>query len=138
MSLLFRNVAIIKQPTTPNVGIRLDRRPSSRRVLLTRWRQRRRQRLAHRAPMNTVTLGPLPNRQTLDPSIPADRLEKLHARPHTCDLHVDKPDVKIASKGGANIRDDTPHPTNGHDHHTSGDEIRLKTTARTGANLGLR
>jgi hypothetical protein len=41
--------------------------------------------------VNAVPIGQLPNQQTLEPSIGADLLEQLHARPPIFDLHADKP-----------------------------------------------
>jgi hypothetical protein len=40
---------------------------------------RRRERLTHRPPMHSVTLGERPNRQPFPISVPSDLLELLHS-----------------------------------------------------------
>lgn len=62
--------------------------------------------------MHPMTLSQLTDRQLLQPSIPPDLLEQLHHRPHP-----DRPPHRRRqgdlNEGGANIRDDTPHPPDG-------------------------
>jgi hypothetical protein len=56
MPLLARQLLIGDQPAVHDRGVRLDRRLRPPRVLLARRRQRRRQGLAHRAPMHPMSL----------------------------------------------------------------------------------
>jgi len=45
--------------------------------------------------MDLMSLGQLPNRQSLNAAVTPDRLEQLHSCTHLTDLHVDDTDVKI-------------------------------------------
>jgi hypothetical protein len=58
---------------------RLDRRTTPGRVRLPWWRQRRVQRLTHRASMHLVSLSQLLYGHALDPYITPECLEKFHA-----------------------------------------------------------
>jgi hypothetical protein len=55
---------------------------------LPRWRDRRFQRLAHRAPMHPMSVGQRPNRQPVDPMITTNRRILLHPRPHPQSPHL--------------------------------------------------
>jgi len=78
MPLLARRVPIGDQPAVDHGHPGSDSRSSSWRVGLARRRQRRGQRLTHRAAMHTVTLGKLSDRELLSPSVSPDLLEQLH------------------------------------------------------------
>jgi len=77
--LLSMRVLVRNQPSVDHTGPRVGRRPGPRYVLLTRWRQRRRQRLSHRPPVDPMSLGQLPNRQGLNAAVAPDLLEQLHS-----------------------------------------------------------
>ena len=77
MALLFGRIQITAQH---GVDRRLERLQPWRYPLrsLPRRRDRRLQRLTHRAPMHTVLVGQRPNRQPVDPVIASNRRELLH------------------------------------------------------------
>ncbi len=78
MTLLTRRVPVARKPGVDQllVAPQLRRRPTDRRPL--DGRQRRGQRLTHRAAMNTMALRQRPDRQALPISVPPDLLERLH------------------------------------------------------------
>ena len=77
--LLARHLPVRHQPRPDDHHPRPQRRrhPLGR---LTLRRDRRRQRLAHRAPMHTMLLGQSPDAQTLITTVLADTFIKLHPR----------------------------------------------------------
>ena len=77
--LLTMHVLVADQPLVDHTGPRVGRRPGPGHVLLTRRRQRGRQRLPHRAAVNLMSLGQLPNRQGLNAPVAPDLLEQLHS-----------------------------------------------------------
>ena len=77
--LLTMHVLVADQPCVDHTGPRVGRRPGPGHVLLTRRRQRGRQRLPHRAAVNLMSLGQLPNRQGLNAPVAPDLLEQLHS-----------------------------------------------------------
>ena len=79
VTLLARRLPVRQQPAVDHRHPRIQRRPGPRRVLLARRRNRGLQRLPHRAPMHPMPLSQLPDRQLLQPPIPPDLLEQLHA-----------------------------------------------------------
>jgi len=78
MALLLRCVLVRDQPPVDHHHERIDRRPSPRRIRLTRRRHRRLQRLPDGAPMHAVTVSQLTDRQLLQPPISPDLLEQFH------------------------------------------------------------
>ena len=90
MALLARHLLITQQPGIDHLDIRIDRRPRPARVCLPRRRDRRDQRLAHRAPMHPMPLSQLADRQLLNPPVTPDLFEQFHLRPcHSPNLHAD-------------------------------------------------
>ncbi len=79
MPLLARHILVGHQPPVDHLHIGIDRRAGPRRVGLPRRRHRRLQRLPHRPPVHTMAVGQFPDRDTLDPAVLPDLLEKLHS-----------------------------------------------------------
>ena len=77
--LLAMLALISDQPGVDHARPRVDRRPGPHHILLAGWRQRRRQRLAYRPPVDLVSFGQLPNRQGLNAAVAPDLLEQLHS-----------------------------------------------------------
>ncbi len=71
-------------PAGENGKLSLERLQPRRDPLrcFARRRNRRLQRLAHRAPMHAMLVGQRPNRQPVNPVIAANLREQLHPRPH--------------------------------------------------------
>ena len=98
VSLLLRGVQIRTQHVVNRGLERLQpRRHPQRR--LPRRRHRRLQRLAHRTAMHTMLVCQRPDRQPLDPMIPADRRELLHLRPHP-PAHPSSPTIRAIQIAG--------------------------------------
>jgi hypothetical protein len=87
MPLLLWSIQIRAQH---RIDRRLERLQPRRNPLrgLTRRRDSRGQRLAHRAPVNRMLVGQRPDRQTVNPMISTDHREQLHPRPHPPDPHL--------------------------------------------------
>src|SRR5207247_9626635 len=81
--LFARGLAFTLKPLVDQRSIptQLRRRPAHRRTF--RRPQRRRQRLAHRPPVNTMPLRQRPDRQPLTITITPDLLELLHSGSHS-------------------------------------------------------
>ncbi|WP_369741582.1 nitroreductase family protein [Mycobacterium servetii] len=96
-----RHLSVAQQPRVDHLDIRVDRRPRPARVGLTRRREGRSQRLAHRTPMHLMPLGQLADRQLLDPPVTPDLFEQFHPRPHHSRTSTPMTtDVEIASRVG--------------------------------------
>ena|SRR6266545_2157297 len=79
-----------------------------------RWtislRDRTRQRLAHRRPMQVMFLGELADRQLADPPVSPGLLEPGSTLDRaTCDLHADDTNVKLRIRVGPTPGEQEPH-----------------------------
>jgi hypothetical protein len=126
MPPLARHLTVRPQPAVNDRLVRLHSQPRPPRVLLARRRHRRRQRLAHRAPMPPIALRELPDRQPLTTPVPANPLEQLHPRPR----HR-RPPRRPSGRGRSQSRwGQKSRPTEGPPGAGSGDHTHRLTAAR--------